>query len=437
MATQKRNTTKKAALLILVVALFIPLCQEFFTIFEIGRLQGLYEVAPPTTFTLKKWMDGSFQAEKEKYVDQNYGTRNFLVRLSHQLDYSLFNEVHTTTDVIAGQKGMLYGNDYIQSYYGDNYVGDQNVETKCTQLAELQKKLTVQNKTLIVVLAPGKASFYPEYFPGKYLVREKKQNNYEAYTKQLKAKGINVIDMNSWFLTMKGKTPYPVFTELGVHWTSYGASLAYDSLVKYIERKRNIDLPDYTTTYQLSDTLRYPDNDLFLLSNLLFQLPHAKPAYPEIRITNETGKMKPTCLTIGDSYWWTIRKLNNSLFQNQRYWYYNNDAYPESIEDSYNHVQVSSLNFNEIIQQTDVIILLQTESTLYNLGHGFVEKLYKSYTGIEGYAPREKQEKVNNMMKYIRNDKKWMEGIEERSKKENIPVDTILYKDALWQVEHN
>jgi hypothetical protein len=139
--------------------------------------------------------------------------------------------------VVAGKKRMLYLTEYIEAYLGDNYVGAKQIEETSSVLQKVQKKLEEHNKTLIVLLAPGKGTFYPEYFPGKYSHRQKKVNNYETFAKELKEKRINVIDMNSWFLSMKGKTPHPLYIELGVHWSAYGASLAYDSLLKYIEQE--------------------------------------------------------------------------------------------------------------------------------------------------------------------------------------------------------
>jgi hypothetical protein len=432
------DTIKKTGFLLLMGALFIPLCQELFGFFEIKPLKGSFDVAPKPELNRAKWFDGSFQAEKEKYINEQYGGRNFMVRLNNQLDYWLFREIHAEL-MIHGKNGMLLGTNYIEAYLGDKFAGEARINAISKRLRKIQEKMNEKNKTLIILLAPGKATFYPEYFPDKYK-RQKKRNNHEEFASQLKEKGVNTIDMNTWFLSMKGKTKYPLFTEHSIHWTVYGSFLAYDSLVKYIEKKRNTDLPDHEVIgYETPDTLREPDDDIFRACNTFFGMPFTKTAYPVIRMKNEEGKTRPSCLTVGDSYWRTIRSIgvDNSVFANQRFWFYNKDAYPETKPDTWPPVSVSSLNFGEVIEKTDVIIICQTESTLEAIGDGFIEQLFKYYYPEEQVLSQEEKKKYEKeMMEFIRNDQGWMEGLRKKSKETGIPLDSLILYDARWQVDH-
>jgi hypothetical protein len=161
---------------------------------------------------------------------------------------------------------------------------------------------------------------------------------------------------------------------------------------------------------------------------------HATAAYPEIKITNTEGKAQPSFLTVGDSYWWNIRNMNNSIFKEQRFWYYNTDAYPET-KAPWAKVAVSTLNFDKVIDQTDVIILCYTESTVGGLGSGIIEKLnQRSGSRPEADPVEGKQQEIRQMADYIRSNNDWMKILQERSKKEQIPLDTLILWDATWQV---
>jgi hypothetical protein len=425
---------KKLSGLFLLLCLFIPLAQELFSLFNILPLSGSFDAAPVPVFSFGSWFDGSYQQAREKYANQNFGLRNFLVRLNNQLDYSLYKELHAA-HVVQGKNGMLFGDTYITSYLGNDYMGEQAVSRVTQKLAAIQAKLQEKNKTLVVILAPGKGTFFSGDFPDRYK-GSKKRNNHEEFSDQLQKKGVNTIDANTWFLKMKGRTASPLFTELGIHWTGYGASRMIDSLITYVEKKRNTDLPDYVTLrYETPDTLRPPDDDIYRTLNLLFTIPHAKVAYPVTEIREEPGKTKPSLLAVGDSYWWNIYNsgIGTAVFKEGRFWYYGKDAYPET-KAAWDIVPVKSLKPGEIMDRTDVFVLCYTESTLPAM-EGIVNDLHDHF--CKDPLSEEKNRKIGNMMNYIRNDKVWMEGIKARSEKEKIPVDTLVLYDARWQVEHH
>jgi hypothetical protein len=429
-----KNISKKMGIGFIILMLFFPLIQEQFKLFEIKPLEGFFEQTPDPDFSTISWFDGSYQSNKEKNINQNFGLRNFLIRLNNQLDFWLFDKIHSEK-VVLGKDGMLYEDYYIISYLGENYLGENKINEITNKLIRLQQYLEQKNKTLLIVLAPGKATFFPDQFPKKF-DREKKRNNYEEFAAQMQSKGINTIDFNSWFKSKKGKTPFPLYTELGIHWTLYGSSLAFDSISKWVEKKRNIDIPDYfIENYECPNDLRSPDDDIYRAINLLSKMKHQKAAYPVFKTHTDSSKTQPTLLTIGDSYWWNIYKSSvyETVFNKGRFWYYNKEAFPESFT---KQTFVETLDFKKVIEETDVITLCFTESTLITIGNGFIEKAYDTFCKTV-LTEEEKKISIKNMMNFIRSDKKWMEGIKSRSLKEKLPVDSIIFYDARWQVEHN
>ncbi len=426
--------TKKIGLGFIILLLFAPIIQEKLELFTFKPLEGYFEQRVEPKFSLESWIDGSYQINKEKYIDQNFGLRNLLIRLNNQIDFWFLKKLHAEK-VVLGKNGMLYESHYITSYLGEDYLGKSKVDELTKKLKKIQDYFEQHNKTFIIMLAPGKASFFPNQFPEAFN-KAKKRNNYEEFSAQLKTKNINTIDFNKWFLAKKDKTPFPLYTELGIHWTAYGASLAFDSLIKYISIKRNIDLKNYVVEkLELPDTLRPPDEDIYRALNLLFTMKHAKAVYPIYKTTIDTIQKKPSLLTIGDSYWWNI--YNNGVFQTRfnkcRFWYYFQEAFPESLK---KQTFVESLDFENCIAETDVIIFCFTESTLKTIGNGFIEKAYSTFC-INKLTVEEKKLRIEKMMQYIRTDKNWMAGIMQRSEKDKLPVDSIIFYDARWQVENN
>ncbi len=56
---------------------------------------------------------------------------------------------------------------------------------------------------MIVVLAPGKGSYFPEYIPDNYRPDSIGKQNYTAYYNALHEQQIDVIGGNDWYTAMK------------------------------------------------------------------------------------------------------------------------------------------------------------------------------------------------------------------------------------------
>ncbi len=45
--------------------------------------------------------------------------------------------------------------------------------------------------------------------------------------------------------------------------------------------------------------------------------------------------------------------------------------------------------------------------------------------------------KVKNLINYIKTDEKWYKAVQEKAKNKNIPVDSMLMVDAMWQIKQD
>lgn len=429
------NTIKGLLFCVILGLLLVPLIQNKFEFIKLTPLKGAINQPEKKYITLKDWFSGDYQLQEEKYLNETFGFRNIFIRINNQIAFSLFNKAKAN-GVIIGKNNYLYEENYIKAYYGTDFVGVDSITHRIEKLRFVQDTLSKMNKTLMVVFAPGKGSFYPEYFPKEYM-KEKGPTNYECYIKLAKEHGLNYIDFNKYFLEHKGKSKYPLYPQYGIHWSNYGACLAADSMVKYIENIRKIDMPNlYWNEVEIADA-KESDYDIGDGMNLLVYLKSNKMAYPIVKIQPDEGKIKPSAIVVADSYYWLMfgNTFSRTLSDNQ-FWFYNKQVYPEWYQ---NGLETSQVNLKDEIQKHDVIIIMATEASLPKLGWGFIENTYNLFKGTKKKTDFDAdfQKKVQDLCNYIKTDKNWMKQIEKKAAVNKISVDSMITLDAIYQIQQD
>src|SRR5687768_7112479 len=103
--------------------LFIPIRQQLSEKVKERPLKGDFYSARQPQLGSGNWFSGKLQDSLQEYLNENFGFRATLVRLDHEIAYRLFKKI-SSPGVIVGQDHVLYGLEYIDSYYGRNYAGD-------------------------------------------------------------------------------------------------------------------------------------------------------------------------------------------------------------------------------------------------------------------------------------------------------------------------
>ncbi|MFT5859854.1 MAG: hypothetical protein ACI865_001960 [Flavobacteriaceae bacterium] len=376
MTVKKLNRVKRVLLGILLLGISVPLIQHVTGFSNVSGLWGAVDDKEPVPFSSKAWFDGSYQEGNEDYLNEAFGFRTSFVRLHNQVQFSLFSIPHAN-GVVIGKEWYLYEKNYIRAYYGQDFIGDSLIAQKTQKLKFIQEKLAESGKQIIVVLAPGKGSFFPEYFPDSML-STKSKTNYESYVEQFDLQQINHIDFNHWFLSEKGKLPHPLYAKGGIHWSKYGEILAADSMIRHIERISNRDLPNIVIDgFDVKAKNENGDYDIGKGMNLLFQIPTYPMAYPRFHIA-QPDKNTTRTLFVADSYYWGMYHYNFSqtVFGHGQFWFYNAEIYQDDLIAS-NHV--ANINIREEVEKNDVIVLMSTDANLYNFAFGFIDQLYEQY----------------------------------------------------------
>lgn len=431
---QRKQNIHLYILLLIFFLLLLPLLQAKFHIFKINPLKGAVQKKENVYFSFNEWFSGSYQQKKETYINENFGLRDFFVRLNNQVAYNLFNKAKAN-GVIIGKHNYLYEENYLKAYFGFDYIGYDSIAAKVDRLIRVQEYLASKGKTLLIVFAAGKGSFYPEFFPENWNY-PKKVSNFDTFLSLVRENNVNHIDFNTWFVNQKESSSYPLYPKYGIHWSHYGMCLAADSMFNYIEKLRNISMPDLRWDSISLLPSEKTDYDIADGMNLLFPPEKEILAYPHISIVEEQGDQRPSAIVIADSYYWGIfnEGIPSSLFSDQHFWFYNQQIYPDSYDSPLN---VSQVDLNEEIANHDIFIIMSTEANLPKLGWGFIENTYALLKNPQKVNQNEYNKRIEDMIRYIKTDQNWMNSIIEKAKKNRISIDSMLLLDARWQVDHS
>ncbi len=384
-------------------------------------------------FSLKSYLSGVYQKDKEKYINNHFRGRTLLIKLHNQIDYSLFNKLNAR-DIIEGKDGYFYELNYIKAYLGLDFLGESEINSKVEKLKAVQDTLEKLNKKLIVVFAAGKGTFFPEYIPQKFLSQKTDKTNYAYYRSALTNKNINFVDFNSWFVQMKNHTKYPLFPKAGIHWSAYGEFLAADSIRNYVANITNREMPKFILEKVVWSTKNIQnDYDIGAGLNLIFDLPTYPMGYPQFKISNselKSGKT-PKVLVIGDSFYWGMYNfgMSDKVLGNGQFWFYNQQVYPDSFV---NPITVNDVDFQSKMDENDAIILMCTDANLPRFAFGFIDRIYNFYFDTNANLL---EDNIVNMMNIIRRTPEWIQSIENQAREHGQPLEKVLRENAIYVIE--
>ncbi|MCK4288623.1 MAG: hypothetical protein KAW86_05430, partial [Bacteroidales bacterium] len=203
---------------IVLILLILPFIQEQLDIFKINPLKGSFKKLEKPEFSFSAYYSGEFQNKYNDYLEQNIGFRPFFIRVNTQIAFSIYDTALANW-VIIGKRNYLYEKNYITAYLGKDFIGKEKIDNKIEKVKFLQDTLQKIGVKLVLIFAPGKASFYPEYIPDKYNPSEKTISNYDYYTKQCIEEGINHINFSEYFIQLKDTSRYLLVPKCGIHWS--------------------------------------------------------------------------------------------------------------------------------------------------------------------------------------------------------------------------
>lgn len=375
-----KESLKQWMFALLMVLLVLPMIQARYGIFSEKPLFGAF-TTPDTpdlkAFKRTDWLNGTFQEKFNTQIENNIGFRNFLVRVNNQVDYTFFNQANAE-GVISGKNRQLFEKDYIREYFGEYFIGDSTWKMKARQLKLVQDTLKSLGKTFAVIIEPDKANFFSDQLPRKYRNTPENQSNYQRLLHHFSEAGINLLDLNAFFIQEKGNHEHPLFPRTGTHWSYYGAAIAADTTLEFLEKisQRPLNQMDIRGVKVL-DTIRHPDADIALAMNTLFPL-RQKPSANPVYSYKDSRYPKPKAIVAGDSFYfnWLNDGIPSSVFESCDFWYYNNRITRADYSEG---GLASDKNFMEEILNQDFVIIMITGRFLHAFAWGFDENLFETF----------------------------------------------------------
>lgn len=416
---------KKLLIAGILLLWFIPLVQYIRPAVELRKLNGAFQSASDDTLTSATWFDGTYTANKDKYLNEQFGFRNFFVRLRNSVFYSVFS-VPTANGVIIGKDNYLYEEKYINSYTGQDFIGEEALREKFKKLKFITDTLKKLNVDVIVAFAAGKATYYPEYIPDRYYKNADTVNtNYKWAAKIVKELGLNVIDYNALLKAKKSTTEFPLYPKTGIHWSVYGSYYALDTLISCIEKLKHKSLPHFRyDKVEWSYTMKDPDEDIALALNTLKPPKPFKMPYPTLEFY-DTLNYRPKLLTIADSYWGNLyySYASQHIFEKPEYWYF----YAENLDYGPGATDPLTYSLKNKIENTDVVLLMFTESHIGNFGYGFIEDAYALYTKKD-YSQKDRQYALgrSRIKGWILTNPKWMYEVKQKARNAHVSFDSMM-----------
>ncbi|MGZ4053829.1 MAG: alginate O-acetyltransferase AlgX-related protein [Bacteroidia bacterium] len=437
---------KQRIFLLFLILLFIPLIQQLFSIIPDKPLDGINPADDLPAFSIRSWLNGDYQKNYDLCYEKKVGFHNTLVRLHNQINYTVF-DMSDAGDNVIGKKGYLYLKPYIYAYTGADFVGTECIDIQSQKIKVIQEELKKRNISFFISFAPGKGSFYPEYIPDAYKSNmHPGSTNYAYYKKMFFNYKINFLDLESFFLKIKGTEKYPLYSTTGVHWTQYGCYLAGAKMVKYIESLRNIKLP--AVKLKSAELVSFAGNksndyDAATLMNTFTAFPHSKVAVPELLYQSDSKTVKPHFLCITDSYFPGIAKVGipRNVFTDYHYWLYYDRVFPESFV---YRKECDKKHLKKELEKNDVICIMVTDASLTEFPFGFVDDVYELYAKKDSayYQLKIKYFKwfINQFWININNNKEWKSEMTKKAKAEKISEAQEFFNNAMWlynqQQEH-
>ena len=357
--------------------LWLPLIQEQFDIFKVKPLTGFTEKTDFPELTCESYSEGKYQIQLEKYVSENFGFRENVIRIYNQYIWAFFKKtyIHFLT---PGKDNWIFYEGAVKDYYGTEQYSsfstaekakdyfDKNVEMMC----QLRNVLQSYDIEFLSFIAPSKVYVYPEYLPR----RDKDTttiNSLDYYSKALADAGFPNIEMTSWFRNMKDTMDYPVFPKTDNHW-QYTAVYGYDSLFRFMNSLNDFGIPKIKYGKPEPYYIKCHNDEASL--NLLFPIINKSEDYKlNVEIECDENCRKPKVLFIGDSFIWGLNEQLpwEEIMDDVEILFYNEDVFRGFDR---THLYKNEINLLRSILRADYVVFYTSGHQWYKATYKFVEE---------------------------------------------------------------
>ena len=224
--------------IILIAVLFITIISFSILNEGLGLVKDIAssenrKMAEKPNFDLKH-LD-SYPAKYEKYYNDNFSIRAILVRYFNIFNIKCLKKSPVPDQVIIGDDDWLFlGGNWLDSYKGKNRLKESELDEFRKELDFRKKYLNERNCKFYFLIAPEKASIYPEKVPSN-IFQYNKQSWGEQLLEYLEQKS-EVKPINVFHVLRTLKVKEQIYYKLDNHWNQLGAFYSANEVLKRIHK---------------------------------------------------------------------------------------------------------------------------------------------------------------------------------------------------------
>lgn len=367
---------QKILIIIVLLLLNAPWLSDVLGFKEPHPLHGESTIIEAPEFSFANLWRGKFQTSVDDFSRTNFLLRGMAIRTRNEIDYSLFCERHAKS-IIAGSEGYLFEENYVLAALGLDAISEDIVSERVSRLSRLSIATGVP---FLVILAPGKGSYFREFLPKEYLeiMGQSENRMYEMWLDQLVLKGLRFLDLNSFF-----RLCTEVFPKNGIHWSEWAQvdaiNMISDTLLDILPDSLRPARLMIDSSYR-STIMEGTDDDIEQGLNLWRNIPDLEATYYNTHWEDVPAFKRPRILVIADSYAWGLvnKGLLREGYRDSEFWFYNlgvhgpnivqKGASPQTV-----HGFSTKAEFEQVISGFDAVVLLSTDANLprfpFNFGN--------------------------------------------------------------------
>lgn len=185
-----------------------------------------------------------FFKELDGFTEDHMGLKDRLVTLFNTADAAVLSDC-AGTDAVVGKNGMLFYGATIDDHLGIGLLTDGEIASAADYISALSEELEVKGIRFAFMIAPNKASVYPENMPG-CVKPTSEPRNMERLLTALEERGVELIDAKA--VLIDAKEEREVYYLRDSHWNEYGAALVYNAAARAFGLD-TVDEDTYTVEY--------------------------------------------------------------------------------------------------------------------------------------------------------------------------------------------
>jgi alginate O-acetyltransferase complex protein AlgJ len=196
-----------------------------------SRVAQIYNICFVVILMALFWFVMIMSARQDEFTsfEESFFPKNLLIQNFNRLRIRLGDRVFP--NVLIGKDGwMEYTGDHnLDDYQNAIAFSPRMLQAMAQTIQSCQQYAREQNMTFLIVVAPNKASIYPDQLP-EQIQPLSERSRLDQLISYLEAENIpGVLDLRP--ALWNARQQQDVYSKMGTHWNEFGAYVAYETII--------------------------------------------------------------------------------------------------------------------------------------------------------------------------------------------------------------